>query len=135
MSLLLIQQIIKMLIYLLFGFVLGKAGLINNEQSKGMSVLCLYVISPCAIFISFQRDFSRELIVSMAGAIALYFCLHILFLLIYRILTQRLGFSGVEGVCMIYPNSGNLVIPLVIATLGSEYVIYNAAFMFIYETL
>lgn len=126
---LLIPQIAKMLIMMLVGFVLRKTNLLKKEESRGLSVVCLYAATPCAIMAGFQRDFSPSALRDILTAFFIIFLLHGVFLLISLFLHRVLHFTPIERVAEVYPNCGNLVIPLVTAVLGSDYVIYACVFI------
>ena len=61
----------------------------------------------------------------MAAAILI----HIFLLVFIQIIGKPLKLSVVEKESIIYSNSGNLVIPLVIVVLGEKWVIYASAFL------
>ena len=54
---------------------------------------------------------------------------HVLFLILTTILKQVLQLDTIERATVIYSNAGILVIPLVQALLGQEYVIYSSAYI------
>ena len=125
---LLIPQILKMVIYMVVGFALGKTRLINAEQSKSLSLLCLYAAVPSAILSGFQKEYSPEILHNLLMTFVVVALIHVLFFGINWLL-KRMKYSPVERLSVIYPNCGNLVIPLVIALLGTEYVIYSCVFI------
>lgn len=45
------------------------------------------------------------------------------------------GFTPIEKATIIYSNSGNLIIPLVGAILGNEWVIYSSGYMVVQTIL
>ena len=53
-SLILTEQIIKLFIILLLGFLLVKFGLLKASDSKSVSVILVYLILPCMIINAFQ---------------------------------------------------------------------------------
>lgn len=55
--------------------------------------------------------------------------IQILFILITTLLSKIFSFDGIEQATLIYPNCGNLIIPLVGAVLGDEWVIYSFGYM------
>ena len=129
MSVLLIPKIMGMLIMLLIGFLLRKANVIGRAESKGLSVACLYVALPCSILMGFQREYAPEITRNLLLAFLVVFLIHGVFLLISWVSKRWLGFTVLESVSIAYPNCGNLVIPLVSALLGNDYVIYSCVFI------
>lgn len=126
----LLTQIITMLFYAVLGFLLSKAHLIRGVQSEGLSVICIYLAIPCAILTAFQQDYSPALLQSLLHAVFIILALHAVLLALYFfVLRKGLKLTPTEGVCMIYPNCGNLIIPLVTAMLGPDYVVFSCPFI------
>ena len=59
-SLILTEQIIKLFIILLLGFLLVKFGLLKASDSKSVSVILVYLILPCMIINAFQIDYTPQ---------------------------------------------------------------------------
>ena len=126
----LLTQIITMLFYAVLGFLLSKAHLIRGVQSEGLSVICIYLAIPCAILTAFQQDYSPALLQSLLHAVLIILALHAVLLALYFfVLRKGLKLTPTEGVCMIYPNCGNMIIPLVTAMLGTDYVVFICPFI------
>ena len=53
-SLILTEQIIKLFIILLLGFLLVKFGLLKASDSKSVSVILVYLILPCICYCPFD---------------------------------------------------------------------------------
>ena len=54
MSLLLMEQILELFLMILMGFIIVKAGIVTDEDSKVLSKIVLYLIIPCVIINAFQ---------------------------------------------------------------------------------
>jgi Predicted permeases len=123
-SLSLIQSIVVMFIMILTGFTLAKCKIIHVQDADVLSKLVLYIACPASIISSFQIQLTSEnfkgFCVSLAGGVIL----HAAFIFLTWLLSKKIHFSSIEKVSMIYPNAGNLIIPLVSMTLGKEMVIY-----------
>ena len=48
-SILLMEQIVELFIMILMGFIIVKAGIVKDEESKVLSKIVLYLIIPCVI--------------------------------------------------------------------------------------
>ena len=135
LSFLLMQQILKLFIMVVVGYVIVKAKLFKVEDSKIMSKFVLYVASPCAILSSYQVSFSNEklhgLFIALIGALVV----QIAFIIGARFLNNFREFQSIEKAAMIYANSGNLIIPLVGSVLGTQWVIYSSGYMLIQTIL
>ena len=128
-SLLLARQIIQLFLILLMGYATVKAGLLKASDSKVISVLMVYLVCPCMILNAFQ--IRKGLVYAMILAAAM----HVVLLAVTALLRRPLKLDMVEQVNTIYSNAGALVIPLVQALLGSEYVIYSCAFIIVQTVL
>lgn len=123
-SLLLLRQIAQMFIYLLMGWILVRAKIIKSEDSRILSLVILCLMIPCVTISAFQMDCTPELLhgmlLSTGAAILLY-----LLIFLVAFLLRPLRLTPVEQASVIYSNAGNLVIPLVAAIFGKEWVIYT----------
>ena len=134
-SILLAQQIAQLFLILIMGYTVVKAGLLKASDSKVLSVLMVYLVCPCMILNAFQiedtPDIRRGLVYAMIVAAAM----HVVLLAFTALLRCPLKLDVIEQVNTIYSNAGALVIPLVQALLGSEYVIYSCAFIIVQTVL
>ena len=121
-SLILMREIVQLFIILLMGYIIVRAKLLRPEDSRSLSVVMVYLLTPWVM---------AGLIFSFAISIAA----HILFLLLTRLLAGPLHLDVIERTAVIYTNAGILVIPLVNALLGPEYVIYSCAFIVVQQVL
>ena len=80
-------------------------------------------------------DYSPAVVTGLLYAFALAIALHALLLLLARLLRRPLRLDVIERTCIIYTNAGILVIPLVRALLGEDYVIYSCAFLVVQQVL
>ena len=128
-SLLLMEEIIKLFVIMFMGYAVVKAGLMKSSESKSVSVIMVYLVIPCVILNAFQVEYTpdvqRGLLLACAAAVAV----HILFLLLTAILKKPLHLDVIERATIIYSNAGILVIPLVQELLGQDYVIYSSAYI------
>lgn len=129
LSLILAKKIFSLFIIMLMSMSLVRLKILKASDSKVMSILLLYLFFPCVIIDAFQVDFTPEiqhgLLLSTAAAVAVQ-----ALLLFAGLFWQRLlHLNAVEVCSVIYSNAGNLIIPLVIAVLGAEWVIYSSTFL------
>lgn len=124
------HQILKMFLMLLIGFLAVKAHIMPASCGKGFSQVIVGVIRPCAILYAFQVDFTPERLKGLLLAVFAAVLSHVVFIFITRLLGRGLyHFTAVERASMIYSNSGNLLMPLVAATMGQEWMFYSCAYM------
>ena len=135
LSILLIQQICQLFIMIFFGFLLVRGRVLTAENSKVLSILLLYVACPCAIINSFMIDFTSDKLIGLGISFLGAILVHIIFIPLANLLGKIFGFTPIEKATLIYSNSGNLIIPLVGAILGNEWVIYSSGYMVIKKIL
>ena len=128
-SLLLMEEIIKLFVIMIMGYAVVKAGLMKSSESKSVSVIMVYLVIPCVILNAFQVEYTPDVQKGLLLACAAAVAVHILFLLLTAILKKPLHLDVIERATIIYSNAGILVIPLVQELLGQEYVIYSSAYI------
>ena len=128
-SLLLMEEIIKLFVIMFMGYAVVKAGLMKSSESKSVSVILVYLVIPCVIIKAFQVDYTPDVQKGLFLAIAAAVAIHILFLLITIPLKKIFQMDVIEQATSIYSNAGILVIPLVEELLGQDYVIYSSAYI------
>ncbi|GAB2044542.1 AEC family transporter [Agathobaculum sp. TL06] len=134
-SLILMREIVQLFIILLMGYIIVKAKLLRPEDSRSLSVVMVYLLTPCVIINAFQVEYTPQVMAGLIFSFAISIAAHILFLLLTRLLAGPLQLDVIERTAVIYTNAGILVIPLVNALLGPEYVIYSCAFIVVQQVL
>lgn len=129
MALLLLQQILSLFLIMATGFLVVKVGLLKASDSRAFSVVTIYLVVPCVIIKSFQIELTPEVRDGFLLAVLVAVMAHVALLLISVAFKRILGLDAVERASALYSNAGNLIIPLVTAILGDEWVIYASAFI------
>ncbi|MBQ9155271.1 MAG: AEC family transporter [Eubacterium sp.] len=129
LSLMLTEQILIMAVLMLFGYLSVRFHVLKGEDSRVISSMVLYVISPAMVFDSFLISFSMEKLLGFLLALGASTLMHILFLIFTRLLGRFYPMNSVEKASIVYSNCGNLLVPMIGAILGREYVLYCCAFM------
>ena len=130
----LINQIIAMAFMVMAGFVLAIKKLLTGDESRIITKALIYVVVPCSLIDAFGSDFDVSKLEALGVALLLAIMVYAIFLTGGRILQKR-GFTGGEVCSIIYSNSGNLIIPIVMGVLGTEYVVYTCSFMLVQNLL
>ena len=130
-SLLLMQQIAQLFLILIMGYAVVKAGLLKASDSRVLSVVMVYLVTPCVIINAFQIDDTPEIRKGLLYSMAIAAAIHVVLLVLSALLSRPLKLDAVEQVNVIYSNAAALVIPLVKALMGDEYVIYSCAFIIV----
>lgn len=134
-SILLAEQITAMFLMMAVGYTIVKIGLFTTKDSKIISNIVVYVCNPCVIIDSFQIELTTEKLKGFLLAIAVSVVVHIVLIAGTGLLSKVLNFNSIEKASIIYTNSGYLVIPLVKAVLGEEWVFYTTAFILVQTAL
>lgn len=128
-SLLLIRKIVQLFLIMILGYIMVKLKVIKINESVILSKLSLYLIMPCVIINAFQVEFKKEVQEGLLLALVAAIVIHIVLIIIGNIANRLFHFEEVEIASIIYSNAGNLIIPIVTACLGTEWVIYSSAFL------
>lgn len=135
LSLLLMKQIASMFLMMAVGVILVRLKVLKPEHGTVISKILLYAVVPCTIINSYQIEFSLSKLeglgVSILGAVVV----HVIFYVLERVLRKPLHLEPVESASVFYSNAGNLIIPLVLAALGQEWVFYISGYMLIQQLL
>ena len=128
-TVLLLKQIVILFIMMGCGYLIVRTRLLTSEDSRVLSVLVVYLIMPCVIIKSFQIELTDNIIKGFIMATVSAVCIHLLLFVFTAALGKCIKLDQVEKASLIYSNSGNLIIPMVTAILGEEWVIYASAFL------
>ena len=131
LSLSLLEQISAMVIVAILGMVFIRGHMLQEADSRILAKVVLYGTNPCMLFSSFQMEFSGDkaqgfLIGLIAAAV-----IHLVFIAMEKLIQKPLRLDAVERTSLVFTNAGYILIPLVHATLGSEYVFYYCPFIVI----
>lgn len=128
-SVLLMEQIVELFIMIFMGFIIVKAGIVKDEDSKVLSKIVLYLIIPCVIINAFQVEYTSETVNGLLLALAASVILQVILLGIISLMGKLFHLNEVEIASIYYSNSGNLIVPIVTFILGQEWVLYGCVFM------
>ena len=128
-SLLLAEQIGELFLMILLGWVLVRSGLLRSEDSRSLSVVTLYLVSPCVMLNAFQIERTPELVKGLLLSLLAAAAIHAVLFLLVTLLGKIGKFSAVEQASVMYSNAGNLIIPIVSAVLGKEWVVFTSVFL------
>lgn len=128
-SILLMEQIFELFLMILMGFIIVKAGIVKEEDSKVLSKIILYLIIPCVIINAFQVNYTKETVNGLLLALVASILLQIILLLVVSLISRLLSLNEVESASIYYSNSGNLIVPIVTFVLGQKWILYGCVFM------
>jgi len=131
MSFLLLRQIAQLFMFIFLGWLLVRVGLLKTSDSKILSVIVLYLVTPCVIIDSFQVEFDQALLQGIALSLAAAVLIHLVLIFGTKALVKPLKLTAVERASVIYPNAASIIIPIVTAILGKEWVLFSAPFLLV----
>lgn len=125
-----IVSLIKLFLMIIPGYILSKARVIDDHQSKGVSSIIINLTWPCLIVMSLQREFSKELCINM-GILAVVMVADIVvaFLLakaISRGLKLEPSLTYLMTFMLMFGNTGFMGIPVCNVLYGGEGTFYAA---------
>jgi predicted permease len=125
----LLYKIVQLFIFMILGFILAKTKVVKSSDSTVLSKISLYLLMPSAIINAFDFELSGEITNGMLLAFLAAVILHIVYLFLDKLFNKTLKTNAVERASIMYPNVGNLIIPIVTFVLGEEWVLYSTAFL------
>lgn len=127
----LIAKIVTFFIIMTAGFALVKFKVVKRQDIEGLARITLYLIIPCVILRAFNTELTPTIRNGMIFSAGIAVLIHLFFFALIPLMRKGLRFNEVELLSVIYPNSANLSIPLIAATLGWEYVIYASSYILV----
>ena len=119
-SKLLLYKILQLFSYMVIGYVVCKMNVVRQNDSAVLSKLSLYLFTPAAIIKAFDFDQTDETRAGLFLAFGAAIAVHLVLLLLDRFYAGFVNKSPVERASVMYPNAGNLIIPIVTSVLGGE---------------
>ena len=83
-------KIIELTLIVLIGYGLVKSKLLKSEDSKPLSIIGLYVISPSVMIEAFQIDYTPEILQGLQLSLLMAVFLHIILIIIGSLLKHLL---------------------------------------------
>ena len=125
-----ILSLVKLFLMIIPGIVLSRTGVLNEQQSKGISSVVVNVTWPCLIVMSLQREFSRELVLNMGILLVLLIANMIVAYILSRAACRLMKMDQSKTYLMtfmlIIGNTGFMGIPVCTALYGPEGTFYAA---------
>ena len=131
----LIQKIAELFLILFATAGLVKGGILKSEDSKILSRLSLYFVTPCVIFNSFQTKLTPEIQQGLLAAILVACGCQALYFLAAALMKRFWHATEVERASVVFTNAGNLILPIVAYVMGQEWVIYVSGYILVFNVL
>ncbi|MCR5121294.1 MAG: AEC family transporter [Ruminococcus sp.] len=125
-----------MFIILAIGLGCGLKGLITKEGNKTLSAVALYIVNPLLIFMSYQSEYSSELLHGLLWSFLLSATsFAVMILLSTFIIPKKREDFTLERFSAVYSNCGFIGIPLIRGIYGDEGVLYLTAYITLFNIL
>lgn len=125
------QQIAAMFFMILVGVFLVKCHLTDEKAGEYLSQIALRVVIPCMIIHAFQIEYSQEVaenfIIAFIGALLA----NVILIAVPYSFRKKLRLTSIEQASISYPNSGEILLPLVASILSKEMQVYCCAFVLV----
>ena len=136
-GLVVLEQMVMIFILILTGFVLYKKKMISDSASKDLSALVVNVCSPGLIIVSMFNDLSqipRENVV-FVGVIAVIFYIFLILFGYFLVWVLKVPDSlrNAYVLMTVFGNTGFIGIPVALAIIGSESMVYVIVFNFLFN--
>lgn len=104
-SLILAEKIFSLFLMMFMGYAVVHWGLLHAEDSKTLSLISLYLISPCVIISAFQVQYTPDVLHGLLLALAAAVLLHVGIIVVVNLLGHALHLDAVEKASMIYSSA------------------------------
>ena len=131
----LVTKIAELFLILFCAAALVRLHVVKSEDSRILSRISLYFVTPCVVLNSFRKELTPEILHGFLLAAALAAVFQALFLLLSLLLRRVWKATEVERASVVFTNAGNLIIPLVSYIFGPEWVIYTSAYILVFNLM
>lgn len=126
-----LTQTIIMFIIAIIGIICYKAKIITEEGKKQLSSLVMYIVNPLLVFLAYQTDFEKDLLIGLLWTAIMAALTYTAFIIIARfVIPDKDGReTAIERFSVIYSNCGFMGTPLIFGVFGSEGVFLQNGFI------
>ncbi len=126
-----LTQTIIMSVIVIIGAICYKFKLITDEGKKQLSSLVMYIVNPLLIFLAYQTDFEKDLLIGLMWTAIMAVITFTVFIVLARlfILDKDGRETAIERFAVIYSNCGFMGTPLIFGVFGSEGVFLQNGFI------
>ena len=135
LSLILLRQIAQLFILVFLGWAIVKAGILKSEDSRTLSMILLYIITPCVALNAFQLERTADTVQMMELSLLSAVILSGLCVILGGLISKPFHLDVVEAASVMYPNCTNMVLPIVIGTFGEDWVMYVTCYSIVQTVL
>lgn len=135
MFLTVLSQVCILLIMIMIGFGAGKAGIMTEEGAKCCTDIALTIVTPCVIIKSLVREYSSEIMKSLALAFGLTLLVQVLMIALSTLIfhAKDKKRERVLRFGTIFANAGFMSLPLQQVLLGADGMLYGSAYVVMFN--
>jgi predicted permease len=132
-----VEQVLVLFLLICTGYLCGKLHLLTDENATGLATLCLYIVAPCLLVSSFQRNFDITLFHNFIETFLFALLIHGFTILLTRFTIQDpvLKRQKVLRSTVIFSNCGMVSLALQNALYGADGVFYGAAYIAVFNLI
>ncbi|WP_238918996.1 AEC family transporter [Clostridium sp. YIM B02555] len=128
-----VSQISIMYVLMIIGFIVYRKKLINDEGSKQLSNLLVWVINPMIMLTRYQMNFSLEKLIQLGISFIISLAAMIIGFLIGKIFFKKE--QRIDKFAIGFANAGFIGIPLVTSIIGLDQVFFLSAYLVCFNIL
>ncbi|NMW85723.1 permease [Peptoniphilus sp. AGMB00490] len=121
-----LKQLLIMFLFMLVGFLLYKNKKIDNEGSKSIANLLIYIVLPCSILTSYINNNMEIPSKLFLASIALSLLCLMISILISSLLFKD---KAIDNFGVSFSNAGFMGIPIITSVLDEKYLIYASGYI------
>lgn len=121
-----LKQLLIMFLFMLLGFLLYKNKKIDNDGSKSIANLLIYIVLPCSILTSFINNNMEIPSKLFLGSIALSLLCLMISISISSLLFKN---KAIDNFGVSFSNAGFMGIPIITSVLDEKYLIYASSYI------
>lgn len=125
-----LNQVIVLFLIMLVGYIARKRNIINGATNKGLSEILLRITLPAMIIVSFNYNYSREMLLNASILFLVSAIIHVSLVFISKVLYFKYP-SNVNSVLRfitVFSNCGFMGYPIVGSIYGKQGVFYTAIY-------
>ena len=129
------SQVMVLMIIIAAGFVAAKAKIMTAEGARCCTDIALIIATPCVIIKSLIREYSKEIMKSLAFAIVITLLVQVLMIVLSRIIlhSKDKARERVLRFGTIFANCGFMSLPLQQVILGDDGTLYGSAYVIMFN--
>lgn len=129
------SQVMILMIMIAVGFIAAKAKIMTAEGARCCTDIALIIVTPCVIIKSLIREYSRDIMKSLAFAFLITLLVQVLMILLSYIIlhSKDKARERVLRFGTIFANCGFMSLPLQQVILGADGTLYGSAYIIMFN--